>query len=117
MKKKLNIEESTELELIFEDGKTLNLVFNVRAMSYLNDIGGMKELLSFGSTPEYCAKIIYITAKAAGNEISLEEARALVSSIKPSVILEIVKEFQESYVAGIDEDTQKKIIAEALKQI
>jgi hypothetical protein len=119
MKKNLNVEEATELDLQFKDGTILTLAFNVRALSFINDkaIGGAKGFLNCKSIPEYCAKIIYITAKSAGNEITVEKARELTSTLKPTIISEIYREFQESNGADTSEEAQKKILGDLLKEV
>jgi hypothetical protein len=118
MKKTLNVEEATEMDLQFNDGTTLALAFNVRALSFINDksIGGATGFFKCKSVPEYCAKIVYLTAKAAGNEITIEKARELTCNMKPVSINEIVKEFQESNGVDTSEEAQKKILMELLKE-
>ncbi len=118
MKKNFNVEEATEITLSFNDGKSLNLIFNVKALLHLNDkgIGGMKGLINL-NVPECCAKIIYLTAKAAGEDITLAKSRAVVSNMKPTLVSEIVKEWQESYVGTIDDETQKKTLEQIITKL
>lgn len=119
MKKTLSVEEATELELKFNDETSLNLAFNVRALSFINDkcIGGLKGLMQQTSVPEYCAKIVYMTAKAAGEEMTIQKARTLVCQMSPKIVTEIVQEYQATYGGDMDEEAQKKTIEEIVKAI
>lgn len=119
MKKSFNVEEATEIELKFNNGESLNLAFNVRALSFVNDkcIGGLKKFFNMKSTAEYGAKILYVTAKAGNNEITLEKARELTVTIKPTIISEIINEFNSACLDSGSEDTQKKMVSELVKEI
>lgn len=119
MKKTICAEEATELELQFNNGKSLNLHFNIKALSFINDkgIGGLKGLLERMNVPEYCAKIIYMTAKAAGEEMTLQKARKLTCTLSPKTITTIVQEFQSLYGSDADEESQKKTAEEIIKSI
>jgi hypothetical protein len=119
MKKILNVEDATEIELKFEDGTRLNLAFNVKALSFVNDkcIGGLKGVLQPGSVAEYCAKVIYMTAKAAGEEITIHKARELTCQLKPKIITTIVEEYQNTYGSEMDEEAQKKTAEELIKAL
>jgi hypothetical protein len=115
--KNISVEEATEVSLKFKDGKIIKLAFNARALSYLNDqkIGGLKGLMSQKSIAEYCAKIIYVTAKSAGNAITIEEAKKITSEMKPITVNEIIAEFQESWGGAVTEEDKKKLLAEMME--
>ncbi len=119
MKESFAAEEATELELKFNDGTSLNLIFNVRALSFVNDkvIGGLEGMLRQTSVPEYCAKVVYITAKAAGEEMTIQKARTLVCQMHPKIVTKIVQEYQSTFGGELDEEAQKKAIEEIVKAI
>jgi hypothetical protein len=111
MKKVINVKPLTEIELQFEDGKCLSLIFDVEALLRFNNIA--EDFYKDTSTPEICAKIVYIGAKT----ITIEESRAIVSSLDPGTIIEIITEFNESMgVAqnGVQKEYAKKMIAQFL---
>jgi hypothetical protein len=106
----------TELELKFEDGESLDIVFDMEALSNFNEIeGGLNAFIKEDKMPERCAKIIFIGAKAKQQEFTLEKARAIVSELSPVTITEIMNEFNESMGAaknGVQSELQKKLMAQ-----
>lgn len=111
MKKVINVKPLNEIELQFEDGKSLTLKFDCEALTRFNDIA--KDFYKNKSIPEMCAKVIYIGAKT----ITLEEARAIVANLDISSIIEIINEFNESMGVSLDEvkgEHAKKLMAQFL---
>jgi hypothetical protein len=115
MKKIINVKLVNELELKFEDGKSLTLKFDVQALSHILDFkGGLEEFIKDPSTPEVCAKLLYIGAVSNNVEFTVEEARKVVSNLDPATITTIINEFNESMGAGTNEvnkELQKKMMA------
>lgn len=112
MKKVINVKPLNEIELQFEDGKSLTLKFDCEALLRFNDIA--KDFYKDKSIPEICAKVVYIGAKT----ITLEEARAIVANLDPGSIMEIVSEFNESMgvsLKGAQKEYAKKLMAQFLE--
>lgn len=120
-KKIINVKPVTELELQFEDGKSLCIVFDTEAISNFNDLeGGIKGFIEEKSIPEKCAKVIYTGAKSRQPDFTLEEARALVSELSPVTITEIMNEFNENMGATKNEvqsELQKKLMKEFVETL
>lgn len=121
MKKRINVKPVTELELIFEDGKSLTLKFDVEALTHFNDFeDGMQGFLKDKSTPEICAKIVYIGGSSHNDNLDINEARKIVSNMDPATITEIIYEFNESMGVTQNEaqkELSKKLMAQFLNQM
>jgi hypothetical protein len=121
MKKKINALPVTELELLFEDGNSLELKFDAEAVSNFSELdGGLTAYIKEDKYPERCAKIVYIGAKAKKPDFTLEEARVIVSELSPITITEIMNEFNESMGAsknGVQSELQKKLMEDFTRQI
>lgn len=111
-KKSVNVKEPTELELKFEDGKSLTLLFDVEALLKFNDLpGGLAAFVNEQSIPERCAMVLYIGNK----DLEIDEARKLVSNMDPGSITEIMLEFTTSMGATNNQmlqELQKKTMQE-----
>ena len=121
MKKTFNVKPVTEIELKFENGESLDIVFDIEAISNFTDLdGGLTTFINEDKLPERCAKIIYIGAKARRQEFTLEEARILVSNMDTVTITDIMNEFNESMGAsknGVQSELTKKLMAQYLDKI
>jgi hypothetical protein len=119
MKKIINVKPVTELELQFEDGKVICVVFDTEAVFNLTELdGGINSFMSEKSLPERCAKIIYAGAKTKQNEFTIEDARALVCELSPVTITEIMNEFNENMGVAKNEvqsELQKKLMKQFLE--
>ena len=117
MKKRINCKQVAEIELQFDDDKTLALKFDMRAIYSLTELdGGLEGFVADSRIPEQCAKIIYIGAKALNEEFTLEESRAIVSELNPITITEIINEFTDSM--GISKnEVQSELLKKLTKQL
>jgi hypothetical protein len=122
MKKTFNVKPPTEIELIFENGENISIIFNARALFHLtNDFeNGIKALTDDVSQPEICAKLIYAGSVEQRNDMTLEKAREITCNLDIETINGIILEFQESMGIAKNEmvkEFQKKAMAEFLTNL
>lgn len=120
MKKKINVKPITELELCFEDGKIVELVFNTEALMNFTEIGEITNISKLSKTnlPELCAKIIYSGAVVKDGNFTLDEARKIVSNLNVSTITEIIQEFNDNMDTGENRaEYQKNLMREFLQNL
>ena len=112
------------ISLEFEDGHSIALKFNTRAMAYLGEIMEGKKI-----TPEdpayFYAAIIYGGAKVCDSNFTFEEAEALyvqLQDMQPSALQAVLNEYFES--AGVDLNnfvkknlTRLSVEAKAMKEM
>lgn len=117
MKKKINVKPVTEIDLCFDDGKTIELVFNVESLMYfteIEDVSNISKLIK-SSMPELCAKMLYSGAVVKNGEFTLDEARKVVSNLDINTITEIIQGFSGNLDTGeLKEDVQKNLMREFL---
>lgn len=121
MKKSINVKPVTELELQFEDGKVIHVVFDTETFSNFNDLeGGLLGLAGETSLSEQCAKIIYAGAKSRNQGFTLEDSRMLVSNMDIASVTEVINEFSESagmVKNGVQSELQKKLMEQFVQMI
>lgn len=112
MKKTINCKPVTEIELAFEEGKSIVLRFDLLALMNLKD---MHELttLSEEPLPEVCAMLI---ASSSSGAVTLEEARTIVSGMDLATVMLIMSEWSDALGVAEDEAT-KKLTAQFLNQV
>ncbi len=113
-RKVINVKPVTELELQFEDGKSLCVVFDTEAFYNLESLkyDGM-EFTEDEPLPEQCAKIVYAGALAKQPDITLDEVRAMVSDWSMGTITDVIFEFADSATStknGVQSEFQKKLM-------
>lgn len=115
MRKKIHVQEAEEIEIQFRD-KTYVATFNMRAIGYMQELiqeCGMENL----SYEHFSGIALYAGLKVNHPEITQEESNAIVLSIRPSDMEEIVESYVRS-VNGVDikenEEKLKKTIAQIL---
>jgi hypothetical protein len=120
-RKTINVKPVTELELQFEDGKSLTLRFDVQALLNFNDLeGGLTGAIKEKSIPIMCSKVVYIGAKAVDENFTYEEAVKITSELDPSTIVDIINEFNESMGTTKNEvqsEAQKKLMKEFIESL
>lgn len=120
-RKVINVKPPTELELQFEDGRSLLVVFDTEAYMNLSELGGgLTGFASEKSLPEQCAKIIYSGATSRNRDFTIEESRVLVSNMDISSITDIINEFSESVGMtknGVQSELQKKLMEQFVQMI
>lgn len=120
-KKIINVKPVSEIELQFEDGKSLTLRFDVKALLNFNDLDdGLNGFIKDNSLPIMCSKIIYIGAKSVDNDFTYDEAYKITSQLDPSTITTIINEFNESMgtvKSEVQDEAQKKFMTEFLNKI
>lgn len=120
-RKTINVKPVSELELQFEDGKSLVLRFDTQALLNFNELeGGLTGFIKEKSIPVMCSKVVYIGAKATDGNFTYEEALKITSELDPGTIMEIINEFNESMGTSKNEvqsELQKKLMAEFVKNL
>jgi len=117
MKKKITVKPITELELCFEDGKIIELVFNMEALMRFTEVGEITDIskLTKTSLPELCSKIIYAGAIVKDDSFTLDEARKIVSNLDAGTVTEIIQEFTGNMDTGENKaELQKNLMREFL---
>lgn len=108
MSKTINCKRLENIILAFEDGKEVNVLFDMNSLIKFQDTKSLNKL-SGESVPEVCALAIY-----SGSDLTLEEARSLVSELQPSVVTEIMLEWYKSLginSEAIEDENVKKLTA------
>jgi hypothetical protein len=113
MRKKINVKPVNELELVFEDGKSLILKFDMEALLHFNDVA--EGLFQDISIPEICAKVIYIGGANYNDGFDLKEARKIVSNLDPETITVIINEFTANMNIEMNE-VQKELSKKLMEQ-
>lgn len=99
MSKTINCKRLEELILAFEDGKEVKVLFDMNSLIKFQELKNLAQLEG-ESVPEVCALAIY-----SGSNLTLDEARELVSELQPAVITEIMLEWYKSL--GINSEAIK----------
>lgn len=97
MKKTYAVKPKTEIELQFEDGKSINITFGAAAIQHLiTDFdGGLSEALESEYT-ELCARIIYSGSVEHESEMSIDKAKQIVSNLDLETLTSIIEDFTDS---------------------
>ncbi|WP_312372047.1 hypothetical protein [Lachnoclostridium sp.] len=97
MKKTYAVKPKTEIELQFEDGKSINVTFDAAAIQHLvaDFDGGLSEALESEYT-ELCARIIYAGSMEHESDMSIEKAKQIVSNLDLETLTSIIEDFTDS---------------------
>lgn len=115
MNKKYTVKPIDTITLEFEDGKNVVLRFDTKSMYHLSTEFDMKEMLSNPSVTEVCSAIIYSASVEQTEDMSIEKAREITSQLSLDVIVNIIKDFEESLGVNSKEE-QKKTMQEFLNK-
>lgn len=96
MKKVYAVKPTTEIELQFEDGKALKIVFDARAVSHFMDFDGLTALDDTSRYTDICAMIVYAGAVENNEGITLDIAKNIVASLDIETITNIINDFTDS---------------------
>lgn len=110
MKKTINVKPVSEIALDFDNGETITLRFDIRALMQLKEMHDLETLTS-EPIPEVCAMLV---ASSAVDQLDLEEARSIVASMDLSTIMAIMSEWNDSL--GGDDEATKKVTAAFLNK-
>lgn len=118
MKKTMQCKSAPEIEFSLDGGASVSLRFNVQMISNLQEDvqGGLKEFLK-KSPAEMAALVVYAAGKDYNENFTREKARALVSEMDFKTVNDILDTFNESMGVDASDPTQKKMLAEILKEI
>lgn len=117
MARKISITRPIEpLEIEFADGKVVEAIFTIEALMILQDeFGDIVELCNNTTKPyDVGAKILYAGMKAMDNEVTEEEAKAIIVAGGIPLIEAIFEEFIKTY-DGIDGLNDKELKKKAMQ--
>jgi hypothetical protein len=118
MKKIIKVQPISEIELEFDNEKSLYIRFDMEALLRFDDIpGGLTSFIADTSVAERCAKVIYIGAVNSNPGFTLEKAREIVVNMDPNSVMEVLIEFGNSMGTTNNEmikELQKKTMMEFL---
>jgi hypothetical protein len=121
MKKTFSVKPVNEVELRFEDGKSIILMFDVNSLMNFSEIdGGINSILKEKSISELCAKIIFAAGAHYNEGFDLQEARRIVSELDIQTVTDIINEFNQSVGVTQNEvqtELQKKLMAQFLTNL
>lgn len=118
MKKKINVKPITELELCFDDGKSIELKFSTEATLRLQEIEGGYGAFIKSTPSEMCARVIF--SSCTDDEMTLEQARVITSNFSPSTVSDILSEYTETNISSNDggqKELQKKLMEQFLNSL
>lgn len=108
--KTFKVKPAERFALEFEDGKTIEMVFNAKALSIMGELINNKKVDING--PTFYSAIIYAGAKACDEDFSEDEADALyiqLNEAQPEALNGILTEY--CHASGLnDEDLKKNAI-------
>lgn len=110
MNKRINVKPVSTIELAFEDGTIIEMKFDAEAIMNISSMeGGISSIMKMKSITEACAKIIYAGTTSTNTNITLEEARKIVSNLDIGTITEIMEEFSDNAYAGKTNEEKKEL--------
>ncbi|MFR2773745.1 MAG: hypothetical protein ACLTF1_12765 [Clostridium sp.] len=114
MRKKICVQEADEVELRFKD-KTYIATFNMRAMGYMQEAlqeTGVEKI----SYEHFAALTLYSGLKVNHPDITLEEANAMILTMVPSDVEEVVESYTHS-IYGISVEENEEKLKKAIAQM
>lgn len=111
--KKICVKPANEIEILFND-RAYTATFNMEAVMYMQEELGKSRLENI-SYQHFAAITLYSGIKVNHKDFEMEEAVALVMTMRPADVNEIVDEYTHS-VKGVsvteNEEQLKKVIAQ-----
>ena len=115
MKKTICVQEANEIEIVFND-KTYLATFNMISVRYLQEALSETGIAKL-PYEHFAALARYSGIKVNHSDFTMEEATALVLTMRPADVNEVVNEYTKS-VNGVDvqenEEEIKKVIAQII---
>lgn len=114
MRKKICVREADEIELKFYD-RTYVATFNMRAVGYMQEAlreTGVEKI----SYEHFAALTLYSGLKVNHPDITLEEAKAMILTMVPSDVEEVVESYTHS-IYGISVEENEEKLKKAIAQM
>ena len=114
MRKKICVREADEIELKFSD-RTYVATFNMRAVGYMQEAlqeTGVEKI----SYEHFAALTLYSGLKVNHPDITLEEAKAMILTMVPSDVEEVVESYTHS-IYGISVEENEEKLKKAIAQM
>lgn len=117
MKKTINVKEPTELELIFTDGKSLLLLFDVEALTNFSNLrNGLTGYIKEKSLAKRTAMILYAAHLHYNSAFTYEEAKRIIANLDPATVMAINLEFTNN-IGMTDNADMQDMIKKNLREI
>ena len=114
MRKKICVQEADEVEILFKD-KTYLATFNMRAVGYMQE--ALQECKDQNLSYEhFSALILYSGLMVNHPDITKEEASAMVLTMRPADMEEIVDSYTRSF-NGFDKKENEELLKKAIAQM
>lgn len=117
MKKTICVQEATEIDISFND-RIYTATFNMKSVLYMQEEIAKTGLRNL-PYEHFVSLALYSGIKVNHSDFTMEEANALVMSMRPSDVNSIIEEYVKS-VEGIGltqkEEETKKMLAQILKR-
>lgn len=107
MKKVYAVKPKTEIELQFENGKSIVIVFDARAVAHFTEFGGLETLADTSNYVDICSMIIYAGAVENNNDFTMDNAKTIVSQLDMDTIINIINDFTDSIGTAKKEEIQQ----------
>lgn len=114
MRKKICVREADEIELQLSD-RTYVATFNMRAVGYMQEAlreTGVEKI----SYEHFAALTLYSGLKVNHPDITLEEAKAMILTMVPSDVEEVVESYTHS-IYGISVEENEEKLKKAIAQM
>ena len=114
MRKKICVQEADEVEIRFRD-KTYVATFNMRAVGYMQEALQGLDVKNL-SYEHFAGLTLYAGLKVNHPDITQEEANAMVLTMRPSDMGEVIESYVQS-VNGVSVSDNEESLKKALAQI
>lgn len=111
--KRFKVRPAEVFALEFEDGKEIQMSFNMKALSILGELINNKKVQL--NSPQFISAIIYSGCKSMNEDFTEEEANALYVQLQdsqPEAMEAILNEYFDA--SGIDKEELKKKLLQTL---
>ena len=119
MSKRISIRPIEPIILEFADGTEKKAIFNVNCLTLLCEkYGGFEELVKGyeKDISEFASVLLHAAMKSSGEEVTEEEARAIICGGGMPLVLAVFDAFSENFSGfAEDEETKKKVRSMATK--
>ena len=116
MNKIYTVKPIDTITLNFEDGASIVLRFDTKAIYHLTKDYDLKKLFKSGNPEEICGAIIYSASVEQSDDMTKERALWIENNIHPTMLQNITNDCLESLGTDMKEE-QKKTMQEFLEKI
>lgn len=103
--KRYSVKPPTEISLDFEDGVSIYLKFDAKALQHANDL--TEEQMKKQNPAEMCALIVYMGGCDYNEGLGIEEARRIVSNLDIGTITGLIDDFNSALPDNIVQEAKE----------